>query len=84
MKQELLALLCCPESHSKLAPIDDVLLDNINAAVRTGRLVNRGGTAIEHPIDGGVIRAEGDIVYPVIDEIPVLLRDEGIPLEQIH
>jgi uncharacterized protein YbaR (Trm112 family) len=84
MKQELLALLCCPESHSTLAPIDDALRDKINAAVRAGRLVNRAGKGIDHPIDSGLIRAEGDVVYPVTDEIPVLLRDEGIPLEHVR
>ena len=33
-------------------------------------------------IDGGLMRARGDLLYPIIDGIPMLLRDEAIEIDQ--
>ena len=41
---------------------------------------NRGGKPVETRLDGGLIRDDGEYLYPVIDEIPVLLVEEAIPL----
>jgi uncharacterized protein YbaR (Trm112 family) len=37
---------------------------------------------LETPLDGGLVRADGQVLYPIIDRIPVLLVDEGILLAQ--
>ena len=59
------------------------VLKQVNNAIRAGWLVNRGGRRIEVLIDGGLIRAEGDLLYPIIDDIPVLLRDEAISMNEL-
>ena len=51
---------------------------------RGGRLRNQAGEPVERPIDGGLIRAAGDLVYPIVDQIPVMLYDEAIPLAQLE
>jgi uncharacterized protein len=79
----LIHLLCCPEDRSKLTAADDDLVKRVNAAIREGRLVNRAGTQFEQPLDGGLVRADGRVMYPVIDGIPVLLQGDGISLDQL-
>jgi uncharacterized protein YbaR (Trm112 family) len=34
-------------------------------------------------LDGGLLKASGDVIYPIVDGIPVLVRDEAIPLDQL-
>jgi uncharacterized protein YbaR (Trm112 family) len=83
LRPEVLATLCCPEDHSALTPASESLIKEINTVIRGGRLLNRGGQVVSHFIDGGLTRAKGDVMYPIIDGIPVLVRDEGISLAQL-
>jgi uncharacterized protein YbaR (Trm112 family) len=82
MRKDLLGVLRCPEDRSALTPADPALLSRLNAAIRAGRLRNRRGRQVEQTLDGGLVRAAGDLLYPIVDEIPVLLLDEAIPLNQ--
>jgi uncharacterized protein YbaR (Trm112 family) len=79
-QSELLSMLRCPEDRSTLVPADNQLVEHLNAAIRRGVLVNRGGKCLEQEIDGGLIRADGSVLYPIVDGIPVLLKDEAIPI----
>jgi uncharacterized protein YbaR (Trm112 family) len=45
--------------------------------------VNRGGQHVTEPIEGGLVRADAAILYPILDGIPIMLVDEGIPLRQL-
>ena len=84
LKPEVLAILCCPEDRSALAPASESLVGEINSMIRSGRLRNRAGRAIEQPIDGGLTRAAGDVMYPILDGIPVLVKEEAISLEELR
>jgi uncharacterized protein YbaR (Trm112 family) len=55
----------------------------VNAAIRGGSIRNQAGKRIDLQIGGGLIRAGGDLLYPIVDQIPVMLYDEAIPLHQI-
>jgi uncharacterized protein YbaR (Trm112 family) len=79
---DLLAILRCPENGSLLAPADDALIARLKGLVAARQLRNRVGRTVEGPLDGGLVRAGGDVLYPIIDQIPVLLRDEAILLNQ--
>ena len=83
LRPEVLATLCCPEDRSALTLASESLITEINTVIRGGRLRNRAGQIVEHPIDGGLTRAGGDVMYPIIEGIPVLVRDEAIPLAQL-
>jgi uncharacterized protein YbaR (Trm112 family) len=82
LQGELLAILRCPEDRTPLSAAGDDLVSRLNAAIREGRLTNRAGKSLEGPLDGGLIRTDGAVLYPIIDHIPVLLRDDGIALER--
>jgi len=83
MQPAALRMLRCPENHSPLTPVSEDVLKQLNNAIRAGWLVNRGGRRIDELIDGGLLRAEGDLLYPIVDDIAVLLRDEAIPISQL-
>ena len=80
--RELLAILVCPENQSPLRLADAETLARINRAIAAGKARNRVGRAIEQPLQGGLVRADNLLLYPITDGIPVLLIDEGIPLDQ--
>jgi uncharacterized protein YbaR (Trm112 family) len=81
--KELLASLVCPENHQPLGLADVALLRKLNAAVVAGKIKNRAGQTVREPIQAGLVRADQAVVYPVIDDIPILLVDEAIPVAQL-
>jgi uncharacterized protein YbaR (Trm112 family) len=82
--RELLEKLVCPETRMRLAAADAALLARLNAAIAAGRVVNRAGHRVERAIEGGLVREDGQVLYPVIDRIPSLLVDRAIPLAQVN
>jgi uncharacterized protein YbaR (Trm112 family) len=83
MHNDLLAILRCPEDQSRLSSASSDMVQQINARIREGRLVNRSGKRLDETIDGGLVRADGTVLYPIMDDIPVLLRDDAIALDQL-
>lgn len=77
---ELLEILACPETKEPVSPASAELIERLNAAIRAGRVLNRGGETVKEPIDGGLVRADRLYLYPVRDEIPIMLIEEAIPL----
>ncbi|ALA56688.1 Trm112 family protein [Nitrospira moscoviensis] len=82
--KDLLAILCCPETKQPVSLADPVLVNKINEAVSRGKLQNKGKKSVAEPLDGGLVRADQKILYPIRENIPVMLIDEGIPLEQVN
>ena len=79
--KELLAILACPETHQPLAEAEADLVARLNARIESGEQKNAGGTVVTEKIDGGLVRQDKKVVYPVRDNIPVLLIEEGLPAE---
>lgn len=78
MDPELLKILCCPDTHQPLTEAPADLIALLNAQIAAGQLVNRAGQPIRQPIEGGLIRADGKALYPIRQNLPVLLVDEAI------
>ena len=78
--QELLDILACPENKTPVTLADQTLIDKINAAIESGTVKNRGDQKIEKKIDGGLVREDQAYLYPIEDDIPIMLIDEAIPL----
>ncbi|MFZ4694708.1 MAG: Trm112 family protein [Verrucomicrobiia bacterium] len=80
--QDLLEILCCPETKEDVALADAALVTKINAAIAAGRVKNRGGQPVIEKIDAGLLRKDGKFLYPIRDDIPIMLVDEALPMAQ--
>lgn len=80
---ELLEMLQCPEARQPLRLAPSELIAQANQAITARRLHNRAGELLEKPLDAGLLREDGKLLYPVYDEIPVLLVDEAIDAQAI-
>lgn len=79
--QELLAILCCPDTKQDVTLADEDLITRLNERIAKGELKNKAGQAVTEKLDGGLIRADRKVLYPIREDIPVMLIEEGIPLE---
>ena len=77
---DLLKILCCPETHQEVQLAEPAVIDRLNAQIAAGVLKNRAGQPVQEKIESGLIRADGKFLYPIRQNIPIMLVDEGIPL----
>jgi uncharacterized protein YbaR (Trm112 family) len=83
IRKELLECLLCPATRTRLTQADGSLVARVNEAIAAGRLRNVAGQTVERPLEEGLLREDGAVLYPIRDGIPILLVDEGIPLVQL-
>jgi uncharacterized protein len=83
LDQELIDILACPETKEPVRLADDDLVRRVNSAIAAGKLTNREGQAVDEPIDAGLLREDGKYLYPVRDDIPVMLVGEAIEVAQL-
>ncbi len=79
---ELLKILVCPENKTPVRLASSDLVGEINQKIENGACTNRGGEAVTDRIDGGLVREDDAYLYPIRDDIPIMLIDEAIPLAQ--
>lgn len=80
---ELLDILVCPETKQPVRPADADLLERLNAAIAEGSVSTRGGEAVSEAVDEGLVREDDGYLYPVRDDIPIMLIDSAIPLDAL-
>jgi uncharacterized protein YbaR (Trm112 family) len=78
--KELVDILACPETRQAVKLADAAMLEGVNKAIAAGTCKNKGGEAVSTPLEAGLLREDGKVLYPVRDDIPIMLIDEGIPV----
>jgi uncharacterized protein YbaR (Trm112 family) len=81
--QELLDILVCPETKQPVRLADAELLTLLNSAIDAGDVSARGGSPVSAAVQEGLVREDGLLLYPIRDDIPIMLIDEAIPLDGI-
>ena len=79
--EQLLKILVCPETHQPVRPADAGLLVLVNEAIESGSVVNRAGSPVSSPLEEALVREDGRVLYPVREDIPIMLIDECIDWE---
>lgn len=83
LDKELLDILVCPDTKAPVAMADAGVLERLNAAVAEGRAKTLGGEPVDEPVDEGLLREDGRILYPIRQGIPVMLIDESIDVSDL-
>lgn len=81
---KLLEILCCPVSKTPLTRLSSARLEKLNTAIREGEVQTVDGEAVEHALNEVLITEDSKVMYPVIDDIPILLEENGIGTTQLH
>lgn len=77
----VLALLRCPLTGRTLQPATQALIADCNVRIARGEIDNRGGVAVNAPLDGGLIDAQSQWLFPIRQGIVTMVADEAIPLQ---
>lgn len=80
--KDLLAILCCPETKQDIRLLESNVVEQLNQRIVNGKLMTKGGQAVTEKIDGGLLRKDETVVYPIRDQIPIMLIEEGILVEK--
>jgi uncharacterized protein YbaR (Trm112 family) len=75
MKTDLLA---CPETHRPLQNAPQALVAALNADIARLAVRDRTGTLVRLPLDAGLLRDDGQLLYPVRRGVAVLFHGSGI------
>jgi uncharacterized protein YbaR (Trm112 family) len=73
ISDELLPLLRCPQTMQTLSVASPEQIAQIEAARAAGKLACQA-------VDAGLVRADGKLLFPIRDGLPILLLDEALPL----
>lgn len=79
---ELLKLLVCPETKQSVKPAEDSFIEKVNLYISSGEVVNKSGSRVDYTLTGGLITEDGKTLYPIRDDIPVMLAGEALPVDQ--
>ena len=79
---ELLKLLVCPETKQPVKPAEDSFIEKVNLYISSGEVVNKSGSRVDYTLTGGLITEDGKTLYPIRDDIPVMLAGEALLVDQ--
>jgi len=82
--RKLLEILCCPVSKTPLTVLGQEKLDKLNSMINSGETLYVDGEKVKEPLQEGLITEDGKVIYPVQDDIPILLEEKGIGTTQFQ
>ena len=81
MAPNLLNIICCPVTREKLSIATSKQLEFINAEIANSTLKKLDGSIAEKPQSKALINATKTLLYPIEEDIPILLENEAIKLK---
>ncbi|MBI1901559.1 MAG: Trm112 family protein [Planctomycetia bacterium] len=76
-------MLRCPINRGKLRIADKALLAAVNRAIAAGKARFASGEVVAEPLEAGLVREDGAVLYRVVEGVPTLLCDEALLLAEI-
>jgi uncharacterized protein YbaR (Trm112 family) len=83
MDTKHLDMIVCPVTKGPLELLDGERLAQMNAAISGGVIRNHAERQIEEPLVEALVTHDGRVVYPIVDQLPLLLEDESIDWNQL-
>ena len=83
MDPNLLNIICCPVTKGKLSIATPEQLALINAEIANSTLKKLNGSIAEKPQSKALINATKTLLYPVEEDIPILLESEAVNVKGI-
>ena len=84
MNEKILKLICYPSSKKQLKILNEESLANLNQAISAGLIKNNQGKILKDEIEQALITEDYELAYIVRDDIPVLLENESIKMNQLE
>jgi uncharacterized protein YbaR (Trm112 family) len=81
---KLLEILCCPVSKIPLNRLEHGRLEKLNKAIADGSVRHVHGETVRETLREALITDDGKVIYPVVDDIPILLEEKGIGTVQLQ
>jgi len=81
---KLLEILCCPISKTPLTRLPAGKLKTLNQAIAAGEVQYVRGESVQEILHEALITEDSKVIYPVIDNIPILLEEKGIGTTQLQ
>ncbi len=72
--------LACPATHQPLHDAPPALVAALNAEIARRALRDASGSLVTQALDGGLLRQDAAVLYPVRDGVAVLLAEAPIVL----
>lgn len=64
-QESFLQMLRCPQTHQPLHQLSAAQIKRLNTQISKGQLHNQQGTLVDEPVDDGLLRHDGLVVYPM-------------------
>ncbi len=79
ISEQLLEILRCPATKAPLRPLTGEEISALNARIESEAVTYQDGSAVDSPLEEGLITEDGATVYRIDENIPVMLVEMGIP-----
>ena len=80
---KLLDILCCPVSKTPLTRLSASRLKKLNKAISDGGVQTVRGETVDQPLREALVTEDSKVIYPVIDDIPMMLEERGSGITQV-
>jgi len=81
--KKLLEILVCPTTKVPVKRLAGDRLAILNRCIEAGEVRRADGSAVAEPLAEALITDDGRTVYPVEDDIPIMLEDQAIAANQV-
>ena len=83
MDRQLLEILVCPKSKKKLQSADSRIIEKVNDKINSGECRDISLNTVEEPLTDALLQPEEQILYPVRNEIPVMIYEQAIDISDL-
>lgn len=81
---KLLEILRCPVTKQHVFILDAAKLEALNREIESGEIKHLDGSSVEAPLDAALVTENGNTIYKIQDDIPIMLEDLSIAANNLN